>query len=313
MPSATTKIPRSGTMRKLSSFPDRMMPTSVRPAAVMCTGVMTEATGGPGRRAPRTRSPGPPRWRRIPSPSSAAAAAPPGPGAWARASRPEGALWVGLARGPSVRRPPGAWAAPGLPETATAAWRRGRGGGLGGGGGGLGGGWGGGLGGGGPGGPGRTGGGGGGRRPVGGGGGGGAAGGGRPVGRHRMGRAEHLGAAAFHRGDGIVGRLENELHVSQPDHCSRCERRVALHPLPIHEGAVGGIEVHEHPYALAPLQLRVTGRHRRIGDHDVVVVRPSDVDDGRSDGEPLSCQRAHPHQEGGEGRRGSGTCGRRWR
>src|SRR3989442_144661 len=37
MPSATTKIPRSGIMRKLSSFPDRMTPTSVRPAEVMCT------------------------------------------------------------------------------------------------------------------------------------------------------------------------------------------------------------------------------------------------------------------------------------
>src|SRR5256884_134449 len=38
MPSATTKIPRSGTMRKLSSFPERIMPTSVRPATVICTG-----------------------------------------------------------------------------------------------------------------------------------------------------------------------------------------------------------------------------------------------------------------------------------
>jgi len=37
MPSATTKIPRSATMRKLSSFPERMIPTSVRPAQVMCT------------------------------------------------------------------------------------------------------------------------------------------------------------------------------------------------------------------------------------------------------------------------------------
>src|SRR5437879_76532 len=37
MPSATMNTPRSGTMRKLSSFPDRMIPTSVRPAQVMCT------------------------------------------------------------------------------------------------------------------------------------------------------------------------------------------------------------------------------------------------------------------------------------
>src|SRR5436190_3591673 len=76
MPSATTKIPRSGTMRKLSSFPERIMPTSVRPAQVICTGRRYASN----------------RWRRAtiaPPPTTSAAALPPQPlpflggGCWA--------------------------------------------------------------------------------------------------------------------------------------------------------------------------------------------------------------------------------------
>src|SRR3989442_3414055 len=76
MPSATTKIPRSGTMRKLSSFPERIMPTSVRPAQVMCTGRRYASS----------------RWRRAtmaPPPTTSTAALPPQPlpflggGCWA--------------------------------------------------------------------------------------------------------------------------------------------------------------------------------------------------------------------------------------
>src|SRR5207302_10248516 len=76
MPSATTKIPRSGTMRKLSSFPERIMPTSVRPAQVICTGRRYASS----------------RWRRAtiaPPTTTSAAALPPQPlpflggGCWA--------------------------------------------------------------------------------------------------------------------------------------------------------------------------------------------------------------------------------------
>src|SRR5436189_3459445 len=76
MPAATTRIPRSGTMRKLSSFPERIMPTSVRPAQVICTGRRYASN----------------RWRRAtiaPPPTTSAAALPPQPlpflggGCWA--------------------------------------------------------------------------------------------------------------------------------------------------------------------------------------------------------------------------------------
>src|SRR3989442_6653663 len=76
MPSATRKIPRSGTMRKLSSFPERIMPTSVRPAQVICTG--RRYASSRGRRATI-----------APPPTTSAAAPPPQPlpflggGCWA--------------------------------------------------------------------------------------------------------------------------------------------------------------------------------------------------------------------------------------
>src|SRR5882724_7859559 len=99
IPSATTKIPRSGTMRKLSSFPERMMPTSVRPAQVICT----------GRRYAKSRWR---RARRAPPPITSTAALPPQPlpflggGCWAA-----GRLGAGLGPGRE-----GAALAPGASE-----------------------------------------------------------------------------------------------------------------------------------------------------------------------------------------------------
>src|SRR2546430_6810606 len=71
---------------------------------------------------------------------------------------------------------------------------------------------------------------------------------------------------------GVVARLEHELHVPEPYGRARSERGVALHLLPIHERAVGGIEVHEHPHPFPTLQLGVACGYRRIGYNQVVVI-----------------------------------------
>src|SRR5438132_1427858 len=95
MPSATTKIPRSGTMRKLSSFPERIMPTSVRPAQVICTG---------RRRSARTRAARPQAARSRPERAGRRPSPAPHPRTcrwWNRGPRaptplPDAAAWRGL-------------------------------------------------------------------------------------------------------------------------------------------------------------------------------------------------------------------------
>src|SRR5688500_3447976 len=71
--------------------------------------------------------------------------------------------------------------------------------------------------------------------------------------RHRLHRFDHPGPTALGYARGVVGGLEHDRYVAEPYRRSRGERRLPLDALPIDERPVGGIEIHQYPYAFAPL------------------------------------------------------------
>src|SRR6266550_4637880 len=108
---------------------------------------------------------------------------------------------------------------------------------------------------------------------------------------------EHLGAAADRDAVRLVGRLEDELYVSEPDHRPWGKRGLSLYALAVHERPVGRIQVHEHTNPFATLPLPMGRGYRRIRDHEIVVIGPPDVYDRRAHREALTGQDAVQHQE----------------
>src|SRR3989442_11845327 len=78
----------------------------------------------------------------------------------------------------------------------------------------------------------------------------------------------------------------------------------------VDETPIRRMEVRQYPYAFATLQLRMGGGDGFIGQDEVVVISPPDVDHGRLDAEPLSLQRAPAYKETRQGSPGRPRC--RW-
>src|SRR6266550_2160742 len=256
IPSATTKIPRSGTMRKLSSFPERMIPTSLRPAQVICTGRRYASS----------------RWRRAtraPPPTTSTAALPPQPvpflggGCWAAGrfgpglGPGRGVGGCGLGGGAALA--PAAAEGTGPGEGTAGGERRRRG---------------------------------------------------REIRGARVRSPQYLSPTTLRDAQRFVSRLEHELHIPEPHRRAWSKRSLPLHPLPVHERAVGGIEVHEHPDPFPALQLGVAGGHGRIGYDEVVVIGPPDVHHRSLHGQALPHEAPASHEEAREqaarGRSGGG-------
>lgn len=104
-----------------------------------------------------------------------------------------------------------------------------------------------------------------------------------------------------------VAGIEQHGHVADAHGGARQQRHLAVDGLPVHEGAVGRVEVGQEPGLLAALQLGVRRAHALFAEDEVVVVRTPDVDHRRADRKSLPAEAAIPNQDGGEGRRGGGT------
>src|SRR5206468_5808967 len=74
----------------------------------------------------------------------------------------------------------------------------------------------------------------------------------------------------------LVRRLEHEVDISEPNRGPRDERCLPFDLISIDERPIGGVEVHQYPYAFATLELRMGGRDRFIGQHQIVVIGPPD-------------------------------------
>ena len=89
---------------------------------------------------------------------------------------------------------------------------------------------------------------------------------------------------------------------------------LALHPLAVDPGAVGGVEVGQDPDALAPLQLGVRRAHARLGKDEVVVVGAADVHHRHPHRQPLPLERSRSapgaRRAAATGSAGGGALGR---
>src|SRR2546425_8345624 len=105
-------------------------------------------------------------------------------------------------------------------------------------------------------------------------------------------------------------RLEYERDVPEPNCGPRRQWSLTLDLVTVDESPIRRIEVHQYPYAFATLQLRMGGGDGFIGQDEVVVISPPDVDHGRLDAEPLSLQRTPAYKETRQGSTGRPRC--RW-
>src|SRR2546425_12768258 len=105
-------------------------------------------------------------------------------------------------------------------------------------------------------------------------------------------------------------RLEYERDVPEPNCGPRRQWSLTLDLVTVDESPIRRIEVRQYPYAFATLQLRMGGGDGFIGQDEVVVISPPDVDHGRLDAEPLSLQRTPAYKETRQGSTGRPRC--RW-